>query len=700
VGEDGDDGVGVLKIIKCRVEKKEQNGYEHCETITDVANQQIETTLHQDITTRVQEATANIHSSCDQHQSMASISKTSLQSFYSRPNVRLMRGGLCHLSALLSPTSSHHHAANETEEAQLAIQEFISILHTLNQILNRLAPSTSNKHKPQTDILFVHLYLSRISHFANINERYKQYFGMHLPPSRSCVGVGSNMLPGGRRVMMDCIVQLGSGEYLRTDKSNRQCNDVSNFVFNAFKNKHHSLRKTLHVQSISTWAPVCIGPYSQANVLRSSLVFLAGMIGLVPQSMTLIQSTCTDSQNKPQDWEVQLYQCWRNAAAVLDGLEDGGGKLADCLGGLVYFSSSALEAVSTTTIDVGSDQLPWHILWRSAKTICNKAIAENGGIDMGSVDGTTLSGLDPNLYDEDGVLYGGYEDEETWREMTGTKTSSTTADNDDSSDIPLLLVCLADLPMNAQAEIELVCASRRAAACLEVCNGVLCTSSAMPTNNEKDCPSNWDMLWDTGYDFPAPQFDNEDITNSVHIHSISRYVGEGCACISTAIADVNVNSSLLFSDMEDILSGMIDAAISSTTSNSHKASQFTIQNVLNVRLYYVAAAVSRNMRNSGSHIQIDVIDDGAMLRTLLHSVLATKAMSSNDSLSMKRENGIKYTLIPASTVVPVMGMHLSIGSTSQRIAGNEPVLAMQVTFVDAIRMETEMWIRHDRLYQS
>lgn len=58
------------------------------------------------------------------------------------------------------------------------------------------------------------------------------------------------------------------------------------------------------------------------------------MIGLVPQSMTLIKPTALDVT----DWEVQLYQSWKNAAAVLDGLDDGGGKLEDCLGGLVYFS--------------------------------------------------------------------------------------------------------------------------------------------------------------------------------------------------------------------------------------------------------------------------------------------------------------------------------------------------------------------------
>ena len=46
-------------------------------------------------------------------------------------------------------------------------------------------------------------------------------------------------------------------------------------------------RKVLHVQSISSWAPSCIGPYSQATILHS-LLHMAGQIGLDPPSMQLV----------------------------------------------------------------------------------------------------------------------------------------------------------------------------------------------------------------------------------------------------------------------------------------------------------------------------------------------------------------------------------------------------------------------------
>lgn len=49
-----------------------------------------------------------------------------------------------------------------------------------------------------------------------------------------------------------------------------------------------ALRRVLHVQSISEWAPSCIGPYSQA-LMHCGLVHFAGQIPLDPGSMAVIQ---------------------------------------------------------------------------------------------------------------------------------------------------------------------------------------------------------------------------------------------------------------------------------------------------------------------------------------------------------------------------------------------------------------------------
>lgn len=35
-------------------------------------------------------------------------------------------------------------------------------------------------------------------------------------------------------------------------------------------------REVLHVKSLSEWAPLCIGPYSQANIINNSILYVAG----------------------------------------------------------------------------------------------------------------------------------------------------------------------------------------------------------------------------------------------------------------------------------------------------------------------------------------------------------------------------------------------------------------------------------------
>lgn len=71
-----------------------------------------------------------------------------------------------------------------------------------------------------------------------------------LHPARPCHG----LLACAPR----CCVQLGPGP------------PCAPFVaVDAVAHTHLDVRTTLHVQSMSKWAPQCIGPYCQANVVRS-----------------------------------------------------------------------------------------------------------------------------------------------------------------------------------------------------------------------------------------------------------------------------------------------------------------------------------------------------------------------------------------------------------------------------------------------
>ncbi|XP_010463925.1 PREDICTED: diphthine--ammonia ligase [Camelina sativa] len=109
------------------------------------------------------------------------------------------------------------------------------------------------------NVLYIHLYISDMGEFAVANETYVKFitqekcpFGV---PSRSTIE-----LP---------LAQAGLGKaYVEV----LVANDES--------------KRVLHVQSISCWAPSCIGPYSQAT-LHKSVLHMAGQLGLDPPTMNL-----------------------------------------------------------------------------------------------------------------------------------------------------------------------------------------------------------------------------------------------------------------------------------------------------------------------------------------------------------------------------------------------------------------------------
>jgi enamine deaminase RidA (YjgF/YER057c/UK114 family) len=118
------------------------------------------------------------------------------------------------------------------------------------------------------DVYFVHFFLADIKDFAVANTLYTNTFPIINPASRCTVEAP---LPDGIRVGIDIVAYRQS-------------------------------RTVLHVQSISEWAPCCIGPYSQATRI-GSILYLAGQIGLEPASMTL-RSTNQD-QCQQSIWNCQ-----------------------------------------------------------------------------------------------------------------------------------------------------------------------------------------------------------------------------------------------------------------------------------------------------------------------------------------------------------------------------------------------------------
>eukprot|EP00053_Salpingoeca_punica_P019891 m.204166 g.204166 ORF g.204166 m.204166 type:complete len:721 (-) comp17743_c0_seq3:4374-6536(-) len=106
------------------------------------------------------------------------------------------------------------------------------------------------------DVVSVSLLVADMANFPAINKVYGEFFKMN-PPSRCCIGA---LLPVGVHLQLSCIAAKREDEIVR-----------------------------MHVQGISYWAPANIGPYSQA-VKAGPRLHLAGMIGLVPETMVLAAS--------------------------------------------------------------------------------------------------------------------------------------------------------------------------------------------------------------------------------------------------------------------------------------------------------------------------------------------------------------------------------------------------------------------------
>ncbi|XP_067312391.1 diphthine--ammonia ligase [Pseudorasbora parva] len=111
-------------------------------------------------------------------------------------------------------------------------------------------------------VLLVHLYVNDMENFSQINSVYRTFFTLN-PPARVCVQAS---LPANQQLQMDVLLHDWTS---------------------ACESDGFPQKDTLHVQSLSHWAPANIGPYSQAKRVQEAL-FCAGQIALIPCSMQLL----------------------------------------------------------------------------------------------------------------------------------------------------------------------------------------------------------------------------------------------------------------------------------------------------------------------------------------------------------------------------------------------------------------------------
>ncbi|GCC28140.1 hypothetical protein chiPu_0006567 [Chiloscyllium punctatum] len=131
------------------------------------------------------------------------------------------------------------------------------------QTFSLLQAELATKEYELSDVILLHLYVKNMRDFGIINSIYESYFNLN-PPARVCVEA---LLPDGVPLQIDCLMHKNRLTLQGTIELQKE---------------------TMHVQSISHWAPANIGPYSQ-SVKVGNEIFCAGQIGLIPCTMQLIK---------------------------------------------------------------------------------------------------------------------------------------------------------------------------------------------------------------------------------------------------------------------------------------------------------------------------------------------------------------------------------------------------------------------------
>jgi diphthine-ammonia ligase len=140
------------------------------------------------------------------------------------------------------------------------------------------------------DALFVHLYVPAMAHFAAANAAYARFLPATNPPARATVQLAPNPLTAMvvEVLLARCARWEGGLPGVRTSSSSVEAKRLTCFdaISATARRPGTGTRHVLHVQSISEWAPSCIGPYSQA-LAHLGIVHFAGQIPLDPAAMAI-----------------------------------------------------------------------------------------------------------------------------------------------------------------------------------------------------------------------------------------------------------------------------------------------------------------------------------------------------------------------------------------------------------------------------
>ncbi|PKC70255.1 hypothetical protein RhiirA1_501897 [Rhizophagus irregularis] len=187
--------------------------------------------------------------------------------------------GRSDLFSLYSNPPYHYVSGTTAYDYPQEAQQFESIEEETQACMLNLQKRLHELDLSWSDVVNMNVFIKDMDEFGRMNAIYKKFFNIN-PPTRACVG--SN-LPFPIKIQID----LMAIKHVSKDESSKP-------------------RKTMHVQSMSYWAPANIGPYSQATIIKSH-AFIAGQIGLIPSSLEF---------PLPETHETQTFLSLRNLENV------------------------------------------------------------------------------------------------------------------------------------------------------------------------------------------------------------------------------------------------------------------------------------------------------------------------------------------------------------------------------------------------
>ncbi|KAF0461292.1 TIGR00289 family protein [Gigaspora margarita] len=194
----------------------------------------------------------------------------------------------------ISGTTAYNYKGSQTTRSPLnTIEEETRVcMKNLEEKLSKLGLNW-------TDAINMNVLIKDMREFGRMNMIYKSFFDIN-PPTRTCI---------------EC--NLSPPANIQIDLVAIKFRDYSNI----------KLVNTMHVQSMSYWAPANIGPYSQAKIINNH-AYIAGQIGLIPASLkfptplSLQSQTILSLKNLERITSVLELDVWKFSVGCICFVDD------------------------------------------------------------------------------------------------------------------------------------------------------------------------------------------------------------------------------------------------------------------------------------------------------------------------------------------------------------------------------------------